>query len=82
MRKELFCFATFGSQDIDAPALSKARFCPVRKYITVCVQSDSHAARGDGGRVITVIACQQERPRFEELAAEIEAQVRRVSSIS
>eukprot|EP00919_Chromeraceae_sp_WS-2016_P027579 GHVR01065448.1.p1 GENE.GHVR01065448.1~~GHVR01065448.1.p1 ORF type:complete len:651 (+),score=133.26 GHVR01065448.1:1389-3341(+) len=75
MEKTFLLCDCLGSQDIDAPALSKATGLPCSKvYNCLCTDQIGIAAEamaaGD-----TVIACQQERPRFEELAAEIEAQV-------
>ena len=75
MEKTFLLCDCLGSQDIDAPALSKATGLPCSKvYNCLCtdqigIVAEAMAA-GD-----TVIACQQERPRFEELAAEIEADV-------
>tara|TARA_R110002020_G_scaffold94774_1_gene227742 strand:+ start:1649 stop:3601 length:1953 start_codon:yes stop_codon:yes gene_type:complete len=75
MEKTFLLCDCLGSQDIDAPALSKATGLPCSKvYTCLCTDQIGIAAEamaaGD-----TVIACQQERPRFEELAAEIEADV-------
>ena len=75
MEKTFLLCDCLGSQDIDAPALSKATGLPCSKvYTCLCTDqigiAEEAMAAGD-----TVIACQQERPRFEELAAEIEADV-------
>ena len=75
MEKTFLLCDCLGSQDIDAPALSKATGLPCSKvYSCLCTDQIGTAAEAMAAGN-TVIACQQERPRFEELAAEINAEV-------
>ena len=75
MEKTFLLCDCLGSQDIDAPALSKATGLPCSKvYSCLCTDQIGTAAEAIAAGN-TVIACQQERPRFEELAAEINAEV-------
>lgn len=75
MEKTFLLCDCLGSQDIDAPALSRATGLPCSKvYSCLCTDQIGTAAEAMAAGN-TVIACQQERPRFEELAAEINAEV-------
>ncbi|MEM0950205.1 MAG: 4Fe-4S binding protein [Pseudomonadota bacterium] len=75
MTKKLLLCDCLGSQSIDAAAISKNDGLACSKiYTSLCLdQLDQAAAEIAEGGVI--VACQQERARFEELAADIEADV-------
>ncbi|MEN8894008.1 4Fe-4S binding protein [Planktotalea arctica] len=72
MTKTLVLCDCLGSQNIDADRISKASGLTCsRVYSSLCMdQLDSAAKELQGGNAI--IACQQERQRFEELAEELE----------
>ena len=73
MTAKLIVCDCLGSQTIDTGALTEASGLPCSKlYTNLCgTQLDAAAREIAGGGAI--IACQQERARFEELAEEIEA---------
>lgn len=75
MTKKLILCDCLGSQKIDADALSKVTGLSCSKVHTaLCLdQIDSAAKAISNGEAI--LACQQERQRFEELAADLEAEV-------
>ena len=75
MAKKLVLCDCLGSQSIDASALSDGCGLTCSKvYTSLCMDQADQAAReiaqGD-----VIIACQQERARFEELAAELDQDV-------
>ena len=75
MTKKLILCDCLGSQKIDADALSKATGLSCSKVHTaLCLDQIDSAAKAisNGG---AILACQQERQRFEELAADLEAEV-------
>ena len=75
MPKKLILCDCLGTQAIDADKISEASGLPCsRLYSNLCVDQIDLAAKeiGDGD---VIIACQQERQRFEELAEEIEADI-------
>ena len=74
MAKKLILCDCLGSQTIDPDAISKASGLTCSKiYTNLCVDQIEHAAKeiSDGD---VIIACQQERQRFEELAEELEVE--------
>jgi ferredoxin len=75
MSKKLILCDCLGSQQMDAEGLERATDMQCsRVYSSLCTtQIDSAARLIAAGE--TVIACQQERPRFEELARELEAEI-------
>ena len=74
MAKKLVLCDCLGSQTVDADAISAGSGLGCsRLYTSLCVdQIDLAAKEIFQGEVI--IACQQERQRFEELAAELEVE--------
>jgi ferredoxin len=72
MSNKLILCDCLGSQQVDAEGLARATGMRCsRVYSSLCTtQSDSAARLIAAGE--TVIACQQERPHFEELARELE----------
>ena len=75
MSKKLVLCDCLGSQSLDADAIAKGSGLACSKvYTSLCMDQLGEAAKeiasGDA-----IIACEQERARFEELAAEIEAEV-------
>ena len=75
MNKKLVLCDCMGSQKLDPDALSKACGLPCSNiYTSLCMdQMDAAAHEIEQGGAI--IACQQERQRFEELAADFEREV-------
>jgi len=73
MAKTLLLCDCLGSQKMDRDALSGATGLTCSKiYTSLCTTQLTNAAEAIAAGDVT-IACQQERRRFEELAAEIEA---------
>ena len=71
MAKTLLLCDCLGSQDIDAAALGGATGLSCSKvHSCLCTDQIDHAAAALQAGDVT-IACQQERPRFEELAEEL-----------
>lgn len=75
MSKKLILCDCLGSQSLDADAIAKGSGLGCSKvYSSLCMDQIGEAAKEIGSGE-AIIACQQERARFEELAAEIEAEV-------
>ncbi len=75
MTKKLLLCDCLNSQTVDADMIgSQTQLRCSKIYTSLCTDQIDIAAReiaeGD-----VIVACQQERPRFEELAAEIEAEI-------
>ena len=75
MSKKLVLCDCLGSQTLDAEAIANGAGLPCSKvYSSLCMDQIGEAAKeisaGDA-----IIACQQERQRFEELAEELNAEV-------
>ncbi len=75
MTKKLILCDCLGSQTIDAPTISDATGLSCSKtYTFLCGDELEQAAKEMGGDDV-MIACQQERQRFEDLAEDIESAV-------
>ena len=73
MTKKLILCDCLGSQSLDADAISAATGLGCSRVFTnLCEAQIEDAAKAIAGGDV-ILACQQERLRFEELAAEIEA---------
>ncbi|MFY0691025.1 MAG: 4Fe-4S binding protein [Paracoccaceae bacterium] len=73
MTKKLILCDCLGSQSVDAEAISAATGLECSRVFTnLCEAQIEDAAKAIAGGDV-ILACQQERLRFEELAAEIEA---------
>jgi ferredoxin len=75
MSKKLILCDCLGSQQVDAGGLERTTGMSCsRVYSSLCTSQIDSAARAiSAGEA--VIACQQERPRFEELARELEVEI-------
>ena len=76
MTKKLILCDCLGSQSIDAEGIALATGLACSKvYTSLCLDQIENAAKAisDSG---AIIACQQERQRFEALAAETESEIR------
>ncbi|MGC1504465.1 MAG: 4Fe-4S binding protein [Sulfitobacter sp.] len=74
MAKKLILCDCLGSQTFDADAISQGSGLACSKLYTSLCESQIDAAAQEIAQGGVIIACQQERQRFEELAEELEAE--------